>query len=291
MHQQKKILLAGATGYLGGFIAHELTSQGYDSRLIVRDKKKSFQFLAEHEVIQAEVTKPDSLHGLFSDVDTVISTIGITRQKDGLTYMDVDYQANVNLLEQARKEGVRKFIYVSSLNGEKLRHLKICEAKERFADHLKTSGLEYTIIRPNGFFSDLGELLDMARKGRVFFFGDGQFRLNPIHGQDLAEVCVKAIHQVNKEIEIGGPDYFTLNEIAQLAAASLKRDVKVNLLPHWLRKVILLLLRTFTSSKTYGPLEFFLTTMAMDMMAPRYGKIRLQDHFKKLSSQGNRSAA
>ena len=40
----------------------------------------------------------------------VISTVGITRQKDGLTYMDVDFQSNVNLIEEAKKEGVKKII-------------------------------------------------------------------------------------------------------------------------------------------------------------------------------------
>ena len=82
----------------------------------------------------------------------VISTVGITRQKDGLTYMDVDFQSNVNLIEEAKKEGVKKFIYISVLNGEKLRHLKICEAKEKLGDYLKLSGMNYCIIRPNGFF-------------------------------------------------------------------------------------------------------------------------------------------
>ena len=55
----------------------------------------------------------------------VISTVGIIRQKDGLTYMDVDYQANANLIDAAKQNGVEKFIYVSALNGDQLRHLKI----------------------------------------------------------------------------------------------------------------------------------------------------------------------
>ena len=66
----------------------------------------------------------------------VISTVGITRQKDGFTYMDVDYRENANLLSEAKRSGVKKFIYVSVLNGEKLSNLKICEAKERFVTEL-----------------------------------------------------------------------------------------------------------------------------------------------------------
>ena len=66
----------------------------------------------------------------------VISTVGIARQKDGFTYMDVDYRENANLLSEAKRSGVKKFIYVSVLNGEKLSNLKIFEAKERFVTEL-----------------------------------------------------------------------------------------------------------------------------------------------------------
>lgn len=83
--------------------------------------------------------------------------------------MDVDYQANLNLLNEARKRGDRKFIYVSALNGHKLKHLKIFEAKEKFVEELKFSGLAYSIIRPNGFFSDMKEFYDMAKKGAIYF--------------------------------------------------------------------------------------------------------------------------
>ncbi len=167
------------------------------------------------EVFQAELTRPDSLKGACSDIDAVISTVGVTKQKDGLSYMDVDYQANMNLLSEAKKDGVKKFIYVSVLNGENLRQLKICEAKERFVEQLKNSGLAYCVIRPNGFFSDMAEFQAMAKKGRIYLFGNGESKSNPIHGEDLAEVCVDAIEKPGREINIGGPETLTHNEIAR----------------------------------------------------------------------------
>ena len=137
-----------------------------------------------------EITKPQTLVDICQNINWVFSTIGITRQKEGLTYMDVDYQGNMNLLQEAKKSGVDKFQYISAINGDKLRHLKIFAAKERFVDELKSSGIDYCIMRPNGFFSDMKDFLEMAKKGRVYLFGDGQFKLNPIDGKDLAVVCV-----------------------------------------------------------------------------------------------------
>ena len=50
----------------------------------------------------------------------------------------------------------------------------------------------------------------MAKKGRVYLFGNGEFRANPIHGEDLASVCVDAIEDSKQEIKVGGPESFTI---------------------------------------------------------------------------------
>ena len=185
----EKILVAGATGYLGKYITKDLVSCDYVTKVLVRNSEKFKQFNIEvDEVIEAEVTSKSTIHGCCKNIDVVISTVGITKQKDGLTYLDVDYKANLNLLEEAINNGVKKFIYVSVLNGEKLRHLKICEAKEKFVDELKSSGIDYCIVRPNGFFSDITEFFYMARKGKVYLFGYGGQKANPIHGEDLAKI-------------------------------------------------------------------------------------------------------
>jgi len=280
----KKILLAGSTGYLGSYIAKELQKRSFFLKTIARNPEKLEQNGIEvNEVLKAELTDSDSISECCKDIDIVISTIGITRQKDGLTYMDVDYQANMNLLEEAKKSGVKKFIYISVLNGEKLRILKICDAKERFVEQLKKSGLPYCVVRPNGFFSDMSEVFNMAINGRVYLFGNGEYRANPIHGKDLATFCVDAIEKPDREIEIGGPETLTQNEIAFIAFNVLGNKPKIFHIPDWLRTLILKMIRIFTGSKTYGPVEFFMTVMAMDMVAPQYGKHTLKDYFIKLN--------
>ena len=100
----KTILVAGSTGYLGSHIVEYLKRQAMDFKAIARNTQKLEQAgLSPSQIIRAEVTDPATLTGCCEGIDTVISTVGITRQKDGLTYMDVDYQANKNLLEEALK--------------------------------------------------------------------------------------------------------------------------------------------------------------------------------------------
>jgi len=276
----KKILLAGGTGYLGSYIVKAIAKKGLPARLIARNPQKLMLYeSATVEVVKAEVTKNKSLHGLFHGIDTVISTVGITRQKDGLTYMDVDFQANINMLNEAKRAGVRKFIYISAINGDKHRNLKILEAKEAFVDELKVSGLEYTIVRPNGFFSDMEEFLTMAKKGKIFLFGKGKQLLNPIHGEDLAEMCLALINEPVEEKSLGGPDILTQKEIAELAFDAVGNVPQIIYLPDWSRRLAIWILRTFTPLSTYGPLEFFLTLMAENSVAMRFGEHHLKEFY------------
>ncbi|MBK3515896.1 SDR family oxidoreductase [Carboxylicivirga marina] len=253
----KKVLVAGATGYLGQYLVKELKQRGYWVRALIRKESQRELFDTVDDCFIAQLSEPASLKGITKDIDWVFSTIGITRQKDGMTYMDVDYQGNANLLNEALQDGVEAFQYVSAIGGDKLRQLKIFEAKERFVDELKASGIQYSVLRPNGFSSDMRDFLDMAKGGRVYLFGNGQLRLNPIHGQDLAKVCVDTMLSGDKEVTAGGKDILTHNELAQLALKAWDKPIKISHLPDWIRRFTISLVRTFTSAKTYGPIEFF----------------------------------
>ena len=280
----KKILVVGATGYLGSHIVKTLMAQNADFQALARNAAKLVNIgLAPKQIIEAQVTAPSTLSGCCEGVDVIISALGITRQKDGLTHMDVDYQANKNLLDEAIKSGVKKFIYVSVLHGESMKHLNICKAKERFVQELERSGLEYCIIRPSGFFSDMAEFYEMAKKGRVYLFGDGHIKANPIHGEDLAKVCIDAIHQNQEVIEVGGPEVLSHRELAAIAFEVLGKKTRITYIPDWIRKLILRLSSIFLSKAQYSPLEFFLNVMAMDMSTNRYGQYTIKSFFHQLN--------
>ncbi len=121
-----KHLIAGATGYLVGYLVEVMRRRGLDFRAIARNPDKlEAAGLDASQILVAQVTKPESIKRCCEGVDSVLSSVGITRQKGGLTYMDVDYQANGNLLDEALRAGFRKFVYVSVLNGARLRKLTL----------------------------------------------------------------------------------------------------------------------------------------------------------------------
>ncbi len=103
--QMQKILVAGATGYLGKFVVWELSERGYWIRALVRNQAKldrTGPFLEPsvkdrtNKVFIGEVTKPETLKGVCDGIDIVFSSVGITHQKDKLSYQNVDYRGNKN---------------------------------------------------------------------------------------------------------------------------------------------------------------------------------------------------
>ena len=275
-----RVLVAGATGYLGHYLVSVLHERGCWVRALSRSEAKlADSRTAVDDVFIGEVTRPETLHGVADEVEVVISAIGITRQKDGLTYDDVDYRGNLNLLQEAQASGVKKFIYVSVLNVDGIQNLKIVQAKEKFVQALRASGLDYTVIRPNGYFSDMREFLAMARRGRVMVFGNGSFHMNPIHGQDVAEVCADAIDGTAQEISFGGPEVYTHRQIAEAAFEAVGRKPQITSVPTFVANMGLWFLRHFTSTTFYGPLEFTLTVLTRDMVAETRGEKRLADFY------------
>jgi uncharacterized protein YbjT (DUF2867 family) len=125
------------------------------------------------------------------------------------------------------------------------------------------------------------EYLTVAKKGKVKLFGSGEYRINPIHGRDLAAVCLDALDGAEPEVTAGGPEIFSHREIARLAFDVLHKDARISCMPLWQKNIFLRIMKLFTSSKTYGPVEFLMTAVSMDGVAPSFGEERLRDFFEK----------
>lgn len=286
-------MVAGATGYLGRFVVREFTKRGYWVRALSRNPVKLEQtgpYLEPavldqtNEVFIGQVTKPVSLHHLCDDIDIVFSSIGITVQKDKLTFRDVDYQGNKNILNIARAKSVRKFIYVSVFNAHTYEHLEIVKAHEDFVRELKESGLDYAVIRPTGFFKDMSEFLRMAKSGRVYLIGNGKNKINPIHGADLAKVCVDAVTGKEHEIPVGGPVIYSIKEIAELAFSILGKKPKITRIPPWLAKSAVIAISPFNKQMS-DLAEFFIAASQSDGVAPATGSYALEGYYQELASK------
>ena len=77
----------------------------------------------------------------------------------------------------------------------------------------------------------------------------------------------------------------TQNQIAQVAFEAAGKPPKFSYIPLWVKNLLLGMIRFFSSQKTYGPLEFFMSVMTRDMVAPQVGRHHLKDYFKNLSDK------
>ena len=131
----RRVLIAGATGYLGKFAAQAFKMRGYHVRVLTRSEKRLNEpgpFTAPglskddvDEIFVGEISKPETLIGLLDDIDLVFSAVGISRQRDGLTFEQVDYQCNMNLIDLCQDSSVKRFVYVSMQGAENIMQLAI----------------------------------------------------------------------------------------------------------------------------------------------------------------------
>jgi uncharacterized protein YbjT (DUF2867 family) len=276
----KRVLVAGATGYLGRHVVTELKRRGYWVRVLVRHPDQAVDLAAADHVFVGRVVAPASIENVAAGTDTVMTTIGITKPTDRSTYEQVDYGGNLALLREAQRCGVGRFGYVALFDGPRLRRsVHMVAAKERFVDTLLSSSVPATVIRPTGFFSDMRAFLDMAERGRSFLVGSGTQRINPISGHDLADAFVTAMETGTTTMDIGGPETFTHDDIARLATRVAARRWRVTHMPPWLLRTSVNTLRLIAPQRIWGPLEFFAAVMATDMVAPTYGSDSLGEFF------------
>ncbi len=147
-------------------------------------------------------------------------------------------------------------------------------------------GMEYRIVRPCGYFSDMGALYDMASKGRAFLVGEGNNKMNPIHGRDLAEVCVDTAEGDELEVEAGGPDIMTQREAAALAFEVVGKPAKITVIPMWLARGLVKLIGLLSTQ--FGDLaDFIVTAGEIDGVGPKRGTTTLKSYFESLHA--NRS--
>jgi len=287
----KRVLIAGATGYLGKYAVQAFKQQGYYVRVLTRSEQRLFEpgpFSAPalgrddvDDIFVGEITKPETLAGMLDGIGLVFSCVGISRQRDGLTFEQVDYQCNKNLIDLCAAAQVKRFVYVSMQGAENIMQLAITQAHEKVVKALKDSSMEYRIVRPCGYFSDMGAIIDMAKRGRVYLVGDGSNRMSPIHGRDLARVCVETAQGDELEVEAGGPDTMTQREAAVMAFEVMDKPVKITVIPLWVARGLVKFIALLSTQ--FGDLaDFIVTAGEIDGVGPARGRITLRSYFEAM---------
>jgi uncharacterized protein YbjT (DUF2867 family) len=227
------VLVAGATGSLGGKIVRDLLASGETVRALVRPATDSSALRAAGvEVVPGDLTDMASLGRACDQVEVVVSTATATKRGDD-TVENVDLAGSRNLVEAARAARVRRFVYVSTMGASPENPSPLFRAKGQVEQELRKSGMEYAILQPDAFMDVwFGMLVEMpiASGWPVTLVGDSRRRHSFVAEKDVAAFAAAAVRHPdakNQTIVIGGPEAVTFRQVVGYYEDAMGRKIAV----------------------------------------------------------------
>lgn len=281
---EERVLVAGASGSLGLEVLKLLKNENVDIRALVFSSEGADKVTPyTNDIWKADASKGNfAIKDITKEVSIVISTMGKSVSlftNKGSSFLESDFYANSNLLDDAVENKVKRFIYVSIKGAGEVSEFEIPRAHRMVENALEASGLDYTIIRPVGFFSGLNDLAIMAKRKMIPIVGDGSARTNSIHQQDLAKIVVDNLYEGPDLMEVGGPLIHTRLEMAEMIKDKLGGQIiKVpEIVAEWG-----MFLPEMVDDNTSDKLKYFKYVTTHDMIGEKYGSISFKEYLENL---------
>lgn len=243
-----KILVTGATGFIGSHLVDALVEKGYQVRCLVRETRNVMRLKnISAELIYGDINELESLEKALDGIDVVYHLAGVLGQIGipDKVYWQVHVQGTKNILEASQKHNIKKFIYCSTAgvtgpaahlpqdeslpyNPSNIYEVTKAEAEKSVLQYHRENGLPVIVIRPEfvygpGDMHTLG-IFKTVRKRMFILIDGGKAFLHPTYIDDLTHgflLCLDS-RQANGEVYlIAGERYITLNEFATLIAKAL----------------------------------------------------------------------
>lgn len=283
MENESKILIAGASGALGTEIVKLLTTEERPVRVLTRSSEGASKLTPyTKDIWKGNASDTSEIKGVTKGITTVVSSLGKSVSlfsPSEESFFESDYLANKAILDDALQNGVKRFVYVSIKGADVEEDYSIAKAHKMFENELTSSGLEYTIIRPVGFFSGLNDLAIMAKRKVIPVIGDGEARTNSIHHNDLAKVVVSYIEEGPKMIEVGGPIIHTRMEMAEMIKNKIGGQIiKV---PKMIAQMGADIPKIF-SEGMHDKLDYFTYITTNDMIGEKNGSVTFEEYLRTL---------
>ena len=239
-----RVLVTGASGFVGNVVVKELLAQGHTVRTLVRrGSEKKLQERERVEIAPGDCLDHEALEAAAAGCEAVIHLVGIIREFPGrgITFEQVHVQATRNVVDAAKAAGARRYLHMSAL-GARPEPADPYHVTNFQADQYVTkSGLSYTIFRPSVIYGPEDQSINLFARHirRLAFFpiiGDGTYQLQPVPVWTVARAFVLALElpPAEKKIyEVGGPEPLTYNEVIDTIAKVLGRKIKKIHQPVW----------------------------------------------------------
>lgn len=219
------IIVTGGSGYVGSYIVKQLVDAEKPVRVMVRNRKRAESegrlTRLPVEWVEGDVNNPGSLDKAFEGGSAIVHTVAIAIEKGGSSYEEVNAEGTKNVIEAARRSGIKRLINLSQLGADSELPYRFLASKGKAQEYVANSGLEWTAFRPSVIWGPEDEFANTFARlipitPIIFPIVDKDAKFEPVWVNDVATCVVKSIDDpstIGKEYEIGGPEVLTLEEI------------------------------------------------------------------------------
>jgi uncharacterized protein YbjT (DUF2867 family) len=227
-----KVLVTGASGFVGSHIVEALLAAGHQVRGLSRTQPTDQRRQAGAEYVDGvDIGLSTSMTTeMFQDIDAIIHLVGIIQETKDQSFQRLHVYGTQNLLDIAKRAGVTgRFIYMSALGSSADAPAEYSRTKYAAEQAVIKSGFPYTIFRPSLVIGKDGEFVaqmgDLIKHGglsiplpfpAILAPGTGENKFQPVYIDDLAACVVKCLSDprtANKVYEVGGATQLTFNEL------------------------------------------------------------------------------
>ena len=222
----KRILMLGASGFLGGHLARQLSREGHFLRVATRrrDRAKQLLTLPTCEVIEADVHDPAQLAKLCRGQDTVMNLVGVLQGGRGEPYGAGFARAHVELPRKiaaaAQAAGMRRMIHVSALQAAAAAPSGYLRSKAAGEAVLREADLDLTVFRPSVIFGMGDQFLNvfssLLAAAPFLPLACPAARFQPVWVEDVTACIDASLHQpesIGQTYELCGPHQYSLREL------------------------------------------------------------------------------
>lgn len=212
----KKVVVFGGSGFLGSYVADELTRRGYD--VTIADIVKSKYIKENQKFVQANILDVQSMQEIVKDADIVYNFVAIANLDDAIhdpiNAININITGNLNILEACRNvKTVERFVYASSAyalsNEGSFYGISKHTSEKLTEEYYKRYGLKYTVIRYGSLYGErashnnyIYNLLENALLNKeIQYKGDGEDLREYIHAADAAKLSVDILEDKQYENE------------------------------------------------------------------------------------------
>lgn len=236
---KKRVLVTGASGFVGRNVCHTLVQAGYEVSGLFRQTPHSSDDTVGVSHFTGDVTKPNSLPPAAFACDAIVHLVGIIAEvkKTGQTLEAVHVGGTQNLLNAAKAAGFAgRFMYVSALGASLTSPSEYSRTKARAEQAVQNSGFAYTIFRPSIILGPgcefLAQMEDLIKRPPLTPFalpfipvpGNGENKFQPVWIGDLCEALISALQTPEASgrlFDVGGADTISFNALLGAIAAHL----------------------------------------------------------------------